>query len=114
MTAGQIRDMGSRLTGSADLYGDDGRSAYNSVNFITCHDGFTLYDLVATITSNNEANLENNCDGTNDNNSWNWGSEGETNDANIISLRKQLIKIMHVIFFFHQARPKEFGSAMNS
>ncbi|MBI1811246.1 MAG: glycogen debranching protein GlgX [Nitrospirae bacterium] len=80
---GQIRDLGWRLTGSSDLYGDDGRSAYNSINFITCHDGFTLYDLVSYNYKHNEANLENNCDGTNDNNSWNCGVEGESGDGNI-------------------------------
>ena len=52
--------MGWRLTGSADLYGDDGRSAYNSINFITCHDGFTLHDLVSYNDKHNEANGEDN------------------------------------------------------
>jgi len=98
--SGQIRDLGWRLTGSADLYGDDGRSAYNSINFITCHDGFTLNDLVSYNYKHNEANLENNNDGTNDNNSWNCGVEGETDDINITNLRKQLIKnyICYLIF----------------
>ena len=107
--AGQIRDMGSRLTGSADLYGDDGRSAYNSVNFITCHDGFTLYDLAAYNYKHNEANLENNCDGTNDNHSWNCGAEGETGDANIISLRKQLIKNHACHLLFSSGTPMLLG-----
>ncbi|MFA4828530.1 MAG: glycogen debranching protein GlgX [Thermodesulfovibrionales bacterium] len=105
----QIREMGSRLTGSADLYGDDGRSAYNSVNFITCHDGFTLYDLVAYNYKHNEANLENNCDGTNDNHSWNCGAEGETSDANIISLRKQLIKNHTCNLLFSSGTPMLLG-----
>ncbi|MBI5203463.1 MAG: glycogen debranching protein GlgX [Nitrospirae bacterium] len=105
----QMRDLGSRLTGSADLYGDDGRSAYNSVNFITCHDGFTLYDLVAYNYKHNEANLENNCDGTNDNNSWNCGAEGETSDANIISLRKQLIKNHACSLLFSSGTPMLLG-----
>ena len=74
--AGQMRDLGWRLTGSADLYGDDGRSAYNSINFVTCHDGFTLHDLVAYNGKHNEANLEENRDGSNDNNSWNCGGGG--------------------------------------
>jgi len=55
---GQVRDLGWRLAGSFDLYGDDGRSAYNSINFITCHDGFTLNDLVSYNSKHNEANLE--------------------------------------------------------
>jgi len=61
------------FTGSADLYGEDGRSAYNSVNFITCHDGFTLCDLVSYDGKHNECNGENNQDGANDNHSWNCG-----------------------------------------
>ncbi len=75
---GQLSDVGWRLTGSADLYGEDGRSAYNSINFITCHDGFTLHDLVAYNGKHNEPNGENNRDGSNDNHSWNCGVEGDT------------------------------------
>jgi isoamylase len=60
---GQLADVGWRLTGSADLYGEDGRSAYNSINFITCHDGFTLHDLVSYNSKHNEQNGENNQDG---------------------------------------------------
>ncbi len=98
--AGQVKDLGWRITGSADLYGDDGRSAYNSINFVTCHDGFTLNDLVSYNYKHNEANQEGNNDGTNDNNSWNCGYEGETNDPDIQRLRKQLIKnyICYLIF----------------
>ena len=89
-----------RLTGSADLYADDGRSAYNSINFITCHDGFTLYDLLSYNTKHNEANGEGNRDGTDDNNSWNCGAEGDTNDQEVRHLRKQLAKnhICHLLF----------------
>lgn len=89
---GQIRELGWRITGSTDLYGDDGRSAYNSINFVTCHDGFTLYDLVSYNTKHNEANLEDNRDGTDSNDSWNCGAEGETDDPAINRLRRQLIK----------------------
>ncbi len=89
---GQVQELGWRLTGSADLYGSDGRSAYNSVNFITCHDGFTLRDLVSYNDKHNEANLEGNRDGTNDNNSWNCGVEGETGDPGVQRLRKQQVK----------------------
>jgi isoamylase len=98
--AGQVRDLGCRLTGSADLYGDDGRSAYNSINFITCHDGFTLYDLLSYNTKHNEANGEGNRDGTDDNNSWNCGAEGDTNDGEVLRLRKKLAKnhICHLLF----------------
>jgi glycogen operon protein len=98
--AGQVRDLGWRLTGSADLYGDDGRSPYNSVNFITCHDGFTLNDLVSYNGKHNEANAEGNRDGTDDNNSWNCGAEGETDDPAIRELRTKLVKnhICHLVF----------------
>ena len=90
--SGQLPDLGHRLTGSADLYGDDGRSAYNSINFVTCHDGFTLHDLVAYDHKHNEANGEDNRDGSDDNNSWNCGAEGDTDDAQVLALRKQLVK----------------------
>jgi len=88
----QAQELGWRLTGSADLYGDDGRSAYNSVNFITCHDGFTLRDLASYNGKHNEANLEGNRDGTDDNNAWNCGVEGESDDPGVLRLRKQQVK----------------------
>jgi glycogen operon protein len=98
--AGQLRELGWRLTGSADLYGDDGRSAFNSVNFITCHDGFTLHDLYAYNGKHNEANLEENRDGCDDNHSWNCGVEGPTDDPEVLRLRRQLCKnqICHLLF----------------
>jgi glycogen operon protein len=97
---GQVKDLGWRLAGSFDLYGDDGRSAYNSINFITCHDGFTLNDLVSYNSKHNEANLENNQDGSNQNDSWNCGVEGETEDPYVLQLRKRLMKntICYVLF----------------
>lgn len=98
--SGQIKELGYRLTGSSDLYGDDGRSAYNTINFVTCHDGFTLWDLVSYDRKHNEANGEDNRDGTNDNASWCSGVEGETQDAAINALRKQRAKnfICHLLF----------------
>jgi glycogen operon protein len=90
--AGQLADLGWRLTGSADLYGDDGRAAYNSINFITCHDGFTLNDLVSYDVKHNDANQEANRDGTDDNHSWNCGVEGPTDDPAVVSLRRRLAK----------------------
>jgi isoamylase len=90
--AGQLPDLGRRLTGSADLYGDDGRSAYNSINFVTCHDGFTLHDLLAYDHKHNDANGEDNRDGSGDNNSWNCGAEGDTTDPQVLALRRQLAK----------------------
>jgi glycogen operon protein len=106
---GQIQEIGYRFTGSADLYEDDGRSAYNSINFITCHDGFTLNDLVSYNYKHNDNNLENNNDGTNDNNSWNCGYEGETEDKEILYLRKQLVKNYFCMLFFSQGTPMMLG-----
>ncbi len=103
--AGRAADLGWRLTGSFDLYGDDGRSAYNSINFVTCHDGFTLRDLVSYNSKHNEANGENNNDGSNDNNSWNCGIEAETRDAEVVRLRKQLIKNHACILLFSAGTP---------
>src|SRR5512135_703793 len=90
--AGQLRDLGWRLTGSADLYGDDGRSAYNSVNLVTCHDGFTLADLVSYSAKHNQANGEDNRDGSDANFSSNCGVEGPTDDPAIVALRRRLAK----------------------
>jgi glycogen debranching enzyme GlgX len=84
---GDIRTMATRLAGSSDLYADDGRSPYASVNFITAHDGFTLRDLVSYDGKHNEANAEDNRDGTDNNRSWNCGHEGETRDPAILALR---------------------------
>jgi glycogen operon protein len=90
--AGQARELGCRVTGSADLFGDDGRTADNSVNFVTCHDGFTLWDLVSYDRKHNEANLEGNRDGTDDNQSWGCGAEGPTDDPEVLRLRRQIAK----------------------
>jgi glycogen operon protein len=84
-----VRMVATRLAGSSDLYADDGRSAYNSVNFVTAHDGFTLRDLVSYNSKHNEANGENNRDGTDGNRSWNHGIEGETDDPTIVELRRR-------------------------
>ncbi|MDO7868384.1 glycogen debranching protein GlgX [Nocardioides jiangxiensis] len=85
-----IRTVATRLAGSADLYADDGRSPYASVNFITAHDGFTLRDLVSYDQKHNEANGEENRDGTDDNRSWNCGVEGETDDEDVLATRHRL------------------------
>ncbi len=106
---GQAQELGWRLTGSADLYGDDGRSAYNSINFITCHDGFTLRDLVSYNDKHNEANLEGNRDGTNDNHSWNCGAEGETDDPGVLRLRRQQVKNFACCLFFAAGTPMILG-----
>ena len=89
---GQIADLASRLSGSADIYQWTQRSAYASINFATCHDGFTLHDLVSYEQKHNEANGENNQDGANDNDSRNWGAEGRTDDAAILDARYRAMR----------------------
>ena len=84
-----IRDVATRMAGSSDLYADDGRSPYASVNFVTAHDGFTVRDLVSYEQKHNEANGEDNRDGTDNNRSDNHGVEGETEDAAIVALRRR-------------------------
>ena len=79
--------LAERLAGSSDLYAEDGRLPSASINFVTAHDGFTLADLVAYNDKHNEANLEDNRDGTDDNRSWNCGAEGDTDDPGIVELR---------------------------
>jgi glycogen operon protein len=86
---GTVSEFATRLSGSSDLYQDEGRSPHASVNFITCHDGFTLQDLVSYDTKHNEANGEENQDGTNDNNSWNCGEEGPTDAPAVQALRER-------------------------
>jgi glycogen debranching enzyme GlgX len=87
LRSGGIAEVASRLAGSSDLYADDGRSPYASVNFITAHDGFTLRDLVSYNDKHNEGNGEDNRDGTDNNRSWNCGLEGETAEPTIVALR---------------------------
>jgi glycogen operon protein len=82
-----LPEFASRLTGSSDLYQDDGRRPVASVNFVTCHDGFTLADLVSYDRKHNRANGEDNRDGSDDNRSWNCGAEGPTDDPGILALR---------------------------
>ncbi len=84
-----VAEFASRITGSSDLYQSDGRRPFASINFITAHDGFTLADLVSFNDKHNEANLEDNRDGTDDNRSWNCGTEGPTDDPAIIALRER-------------------------
>ncbi|MCL2057100.1 MAG: alpha-amylase family glycosyl hydrolase, partial [Oscillospiraceae bacterium] len=89
---GLARAAAHRLAGSPDLYSPTDRGANASVNFITAHDGYTLYDLYAYQIKHNEANGWNCTDGADDNNSWNCGAEGETDDPAVNALRKKLIK----------------------
>jgi glycogen operon protein len=85
--SGTLSDLGYRLTGSSDLYKNDGRKPYASINFVVAHDGFTLQDLVSYNEKHNEANGENNNDGANDNDSWNMGVEGPSDDPEIVQVR---------------------------
>ena len=94
---GMINSFVSRLIGSPDIYGDRSLEPAKSVNFITCHDGFTLADLVSYNDKHNLANGENNRDGCDHNFSWNHGVEGETSDPKIIKLRNQQMKNLMVI-----------------
>ena len=89
---GTVAPMAARLLGSPDIYGHEQREAEQSINFVTCHDGFTLNDLVSYNHKHNEANGEDNRDGSNDNLSWNCGAEGPTNDAAIEALRNRQVK----------------------
>jgi glycogen operon protein len=86
---GTLSDFAYRLTGSSDLYQGDGRTPSASINFITAHDGFTLCDLVSYNEKHNEANGDNNTDGADNNDSWNMGAEGPTDDENINNLRER-------------------------
>ncbi|CUR61679.1 glycosyl hydrolase (glycogen debranching enzyme) [metagenome] len=95
-----VRTVATRLAGSSDLYADDGRSPYASINFITAHDGFTLRDLVSYNDKHNEDNGEDNRDGTDNNRSWNCGVEGETDDPEIIAVRRrQAANLMATLCF---------------
>jgi glycogen operon protein len=84
-----IRTVATRLAGSSDLYLDDGRSPYASINFVTSHDGFTVRDLVSYERKHNEANGEDNRDGTDNNRSWNHGTEGESDDPALLAVRRR-------------------------
>ena len=89
---GSVARVADRLVGSPQIYGHEAREAEQSVNFVTCHDGFTLNDLVSYDRKHNEANGENNRDGANDNRSWNCGVEGQTDDPEIEGLRNRQVK----------------------
>lgn len=84
---GTVSEFATRLTGSSDLYAHSGRRPYASINFVTCHDGFSCADLVSYNQKHNEANGEENRDGENNNNSWNCGVEGDTDDEDVLELR---------------------------
>lgn len=102
---GLIAEFATRLTGSSDLYQAAGRRPSNSINFVTCHDGFTLYDLVSYNHKHNQANGEDNRDGESNNYSWNCGVEGPTKDSQILALRRRLVKNFMAILLLSQGVP---------
>lgn len=106
---GRVPELASRILGSADLYGDDGRTPYHSVNFVTCHDGFTLWDLVSHSRKHNEANGEENRDGCDDNASWNWGVEGPTDDPTVLATRRRVAKGLMATLLLSQGVPMILG-----
>lgn len=107
--AGMAGALASRLCGSADLYQHSGKEPLNSINFVTCHDGFTLADLVSYGVKHNEANGENNRDGTDANYSWNCGAEGATNDQAIASLRVRQAKNLLATLMLSRGVPMLLG-----
>ena len=102
---GLISEVAMRLTGSSDLYQDEDRRPMNSINFVTCHDGFTLYDLVSYDRKHNKANHEDNRDGSNNSLSWNCGIEGDTDAVEILSLRRRQARNFMSILLLSQGTP---------
>jgi len=106
---GQVAELANRLSGSSDLYETSGRRPYASVNFVTAHDGFTLEDLVSYNQKHNEANGEQNRDGTDDNLSWNCGVEGPINNPRLVELRERQKRNMLVTLLLSQGIPMICG-----
>jgi isoamylase len=104
-----VADFAQRFTGSADLYESDGRRPGASINFITAHDGFTLADLVSYNEKHNDANLEDNRDGADDNRSWNCGAEGPATDAAIVALRARQQRNFLTTLMLSQGVPMLLG-----
>lgn len=106
---GMVSDFATRLAGSSDLYGRNGRRPYASINFVTAHDGFTLADLVTYEKKNNLANGEDNRDGENHNLSWNCGVEGPTTDPEIVALRQRQRRNLMATLLLSQGVPMICG-----
>jgi glycogen operon protein len=102
---GQVPELASRLSGSSDIFQGSDRGPYASINFVTCHDGYSLHDLVSYEQKHNEANAEDNRDGANDNWSRNWGAEGETKAQQVIRLRDRMKKNLLATLAFSQGVP---------
>ena len=105
----QVSELAARLTGSSDLYQDDGRRPYASVNFLIAHDGFTLHDLVSYNDKHNEANGEDGNDGDNNNHSWNCGEEGPTDDSSVNALRRRQKRNLLATLLLSQGVPMLCG-----
>ncbi len=103
--AGNLPDLSARLLGSSDRFERRGRRSWSSVNFVTAHDGFTLKDTVSYNEKHNEANLEDNRDGHSNNQSWNCGVEGETDDDEVLDLRDRLRRAMVATLMVSQGTP---------
>jgi isoamylase len=103
--AGLLPEVATRICGSSDLYEHQGRLPISSINFVTCHDGFTLYDLFSYNEKQNLSNGENNQDGSNENYSSNCGTEGDTENNSILQLRKQYAKNVFTILLLSQGVP---------
>ncbi|MBX7158591.1 MAG: glycogen debranching protein GlgX [Verrucomicrobiae bacterium] len=115
---GHLGNFAYRFTGSSDLYQHSGKKPYASINFITCHDGFTLHDLVSYNEKHNLANGEENRDGSYNNDSWNCGAEGTTDDLLILTLRRRQMRNFLATLFLSQGVPMlyagdEFGRTQN-
>ena len=95
----------SRITGSADLYDPASRGSHASVNFLNCHDGFTLWDMYSYSQKHNEANGWCNLDGSDDNRSWNCGAEGDTSDEAVLGLRKKLARNAVTVLLMSRGTP---------
>jgi isoamylase len=104
-----LGDFSARFAGSSDLYESDGRKPFASINFVTAHDGFTLSDLVSYNDKHNEANQEDNKDGTDDNRSWNCGAEGETDDPEVNALRARQRRNFIATLLLSQGVPMLLG-----
>ena len=105
----QASEFANRITASADLYDNKGRKPWESVNFITAHDGFTLWDLVSYNQKHNEANGEDNRDGSDNNHSWNTGIEGETRDLKILQLRERRARCLMTSLLLSFGTPMIYG-----
>ncbi|MEW6743820.1 MAG: glycogen debranching protein GlgX [Planctomycetota bacterium] len=102
---GHVAELASRISGSGDIYQASRRKTWSSINFVTCHDGLTLTDLVSYEKKHNEANNEENRDGTSDNHSRNWGVEGETDNVRVVRMRQRAMRNILATLVFSQGVP---------